>query len=137
VIDVWQGTAILIRTAAHTLLYDTGPAYVDSDAGERIVVPYLRATGVDTLSGMIVSHDDNDHSGGMRAVLRDMDTAWLLHGLPRARPLLVDVPRPQHCVRGQHWRWRRSSSSDRASFAGPAGRSSTSSARNGTSRPSG
>lgn len=105
VIDVGQGTAILIRTAAHTLLYDTGPAYVDSDAGERIVVPYLRATGVGALSGMIVSHDDNDHSGGMRAVLRDVDTGWLLHGLPLTSPLLVDAPRPQQCIRGQHWRW--------------------------------
>ncbi len=105
VIDVGQGTAILIRTATHTLLYDTGPAYVDSDAGERIVVPYLRATGVGALSGMIVSHDDNDHTGGLRAVLRDVDTGWLLHGLPLTSPLLADAPRPQHCVRGQHWRW--------------------------------
>src|SRR5574340_12730 len=43
VIDVGQGTAVLIRTAAHALLYDTGPAFADSDAGERIVVPYLPA----------------------------------------------------------------------------------------------
>ena len=105
VIDVGQGTAILIRTAAHTLLYDTGPAYVDSDAGERIVVPYLRASGVNTLSGMIVSHDDNDHTGGMRAVLRDVNTGWLLHGLLLTSPLLANTPRPQHCLRGQHWRW--------------------------------
>jgi competence protein ComEC len=32
--------------AEHTLLYDTGPLYsAESDAGQRIVVPYLRATG--------------------------------------------------------------------------------------------
>ena len=105
VIDVGQGTAILIRTANHMLLYDTGPAYVDSDAGERIVVPYLRAIGVSALSGMIVSHDDNDHSGGMRAVLRDVDTGWLLHGLPLTSPLLASAPRPQRCTRGQHWHW--------------------------------
>jgi competence protein ComEC len=105
VIDVGQGTAILIRTAAHALLYDTGPAYVDSDAGERIVVPYLRATGVSALSGMIVTHDDSDHTGGMRAVLRDVDSGWLLHGLPLTSPLLINARASQHCVRGQHWRW--------------------------------
>lgn len=105
VIDVGQGTAILIRTAEHTMLYDTGPAYVDSDAGERIVVPYLRATGVGALSGLIVSHDDNDHSGGLRAVLRDVNTDWLLHSLPLTSPLLADAPTPQRCTRGQHWRW--------------------------------
>jgi competence protein ComEC len=105
VIDVGQGTAILIRTAAHSLLYDTGPAYTDSDAGERIVVPYLRATGVSRLSGMIVSHNDNDHTGGMTSVLRDEPVGWLLHGLPVSSPLLPNAPMPQHCVRGQHWHW--------------------------------
>ncbi|MDP1926099.1 MAG: DNA internalization-related competence protein ComEC/Rec2 [Thiobacillus sp.] len=105
VIDVGQGTAILIRTARHTLLYDTGPAFADSDAGERIIVPYLRATGVGTLSGLIVSHDDSDHSGGLHAVLRDLPTGWLLHGLPAASPLLNNTPTPRHCQRGQHWQW--------------------------------
>lgn len=105
VIDVGQGTAILIRTARHTLLYDTGPAFADSDAGERIVVPYLRATGVASLSGMIVSHDDNDHSGGLQSVLRDLPTGWLLHGLPATSPLLNGTPAPRHCQRGQHWEW--------------------------------
>jgi competence protein ComEC len=39
VVDVGQGTAILVRTATHALLYDTGAAFADSDAGERTVVP--------------------------------------------------------------------------------------------------
>jgi competence protein ComEC len=105
VIDVGQGTAVLIRTASHALLYDTGAAFSDSDAGERIVVPYLRAAGVGELSGMIVSHDDSDHSGGLRSVLRDIPTGWLLHGLPAASPLLKAVPSPRHCHRGQRWQW--------------------------------
>ncbi len=105
VLDVGQGTAILIRTARQTLLYDTGPAYAESDAGERIVVPYLRAAGITRLTGLIVSHNDNDHSGGMLSVLRDEPAGWLLHGLPLASPLLANAPLPQHCVRGQHWRW--------------------------------
>ncbi|AAZ97712.1 DNA internalization-related competence protein ComEC/Rec2 [Thiobacillus denitrificans ATCC 25259] len=105
VIDVGQGTAILIRTARHALLYDTGAAFADSDAGERIVVPYLRAIGVGELSGLIVSHDDNDHSGGLRSVLRDLRTGWLLHGLPADSPLLRGAPEPRRCARGQRWSW--------------------------------
>jgi competence protein ComEC len=105
VIDVGQGTAVLIRTANHALLYDTGPAFSDSDAGERIVVPYLRASGVDALSGVIVSHDDNDHSGGLRSVLRDIPAGWVLHGLPATSPPLRTAPSPSHCHRGQHWQW--------------------------------
>jgi competence protein ComEC len=105
VIDVGQGTAILIRTAGHALLYDTGGAFADSDAGERIVVPYLRAQGVDALSGVVVSHDDNDHSGGLHSVLRDLPTAWLLHALPERSPLLEAAPAPRRCARGQRWQW--------------------------------
>lgn len=105
VIDVGQGTAILIRTANHALLYDTGAAFADSDAGERIIVPYLRASGVSALDGVIVSHDDSDHSGGLRSVLRDVTTGWLLHGLPAASPLLAEAPLPRPCHRGQRWQW--------------------------------
>src|SRR5512143_978000 len=105
VIDVGQGTAVLIRTANRTLLYDTGPAFADSDAGERIVVPYLRASGVGALCGVIVSHNDNDHSGGLQSVLRDVPAGWLLHGLPATSPLLQTAPAPRHCHRGQRWQW--------------------------------
>lgn len=105
VIDVGQGTAILIRTAKHALLYDTGAAFVDTDAGDRIIVPYLRASGVGELSAVIVSHDDSDHSGGLRSVLRDLPTGWLLHALPAGSALLNGAPAPRRCVRGQRWQW--------------------------------
>lgn len=105
VIDVGQGTSVLIRTATRALLYDTGEAFAESDAGARIVAPYLRASGVTKLDGLIVSHDDNDHSGGLRSILRDVPTGWLLHGLPAGSPLLADVPAPRRCVRGQYWAW--------------------------------
>lgn len=104
-IDVGQGTAVLIRTAHHALLYDTGASFADSDSGERIIVPYLRASGIGQLSGLIVSHDDNDHSGGMRSVLRDIPTDWLLHGMPANSPLLDGAPPARHCARGQRWNW--------------------------------
>jgi competence protein ComEC len=105
VIDVGQGTSVLIRTATHALLYDTGPAFADSDAGSRVVVPYLRATGVGELSGVVVSHNDTDHSGGLGSVLRDVPTAWLLHSLPAGSPLLAGAPEPRRCMRGQRWQW--------------------------------
>ncbi|MEW5966188.1 MAG: DNA internalization-related competence protein ComEC/Rec2 [Pseudomonadota bacterium] len=105
VIDVGQGTAVLIRTARHALLYDTGASYAESDAGERIVVPFLRASGVGQLSGLVVTHDDDDHSGGLRSVLRDVPTSWLLHGMPADSPLLAGAPDARRCVRGQRWSW--------------------------------
>ena len=65
----------------------------------------MRASGIGELSGLIVSHDDNDHSGGLQSVLRDIPTGWLLHGLPDVSPLLQAAPVPRHCQRGQQWRW--------------------------------
>ena len=67
VLDVGQGLAIVVRTHRHALLYDSGPMYApDMDSGSRIVVPYLRATGVRRLDGMIVSHEDSDHAASAR-----------------------------------------------------------------------
>ncbi|NWG39922.1 MAG: DNA internalization-related competence protein ComEC/Rec2 [Hydrogenophilaceae bacterium] len=103
VLDVGQGTAVLIRTAGHTLLYDTGPKLGDSDAGQQIVLPRLRALGISKLDGLILTHDDLDHTGGAASVLRDMETGWLMSSLPAEHPLL---DRPSlRCVRGQHWQW--------------------------------
>ena len=49
-LDVGQGLAVLVRTANRALLYDAGPAFgADSDSGERWIVPYLRAAGVNHL----------------------------------------------------------------------------------------
>ena len=46
VLDVGQGLAAIVRTREHTLIYDPGPLYsAESDAGQRVVVPYLRAAG--------------------------------------------------------------------------------------------
>ncbi len=70
-LDVGQGTAVVLRTARHTFLYDAGPAVPDGfDAGERVVVPALHALGVRRLDGVIVSHGDADHAGGYASLRR-------------------------------------------------------------------
>lgn len=96
-IDVGQGSAVLVRTARHSLLFDTGPRYgADSDAGERVVVPLLRASG-ERLDTVVVSHQDSDHAGGMDAVR----AAW-----PQARWLSsFDADPSRRCLAGQRWRW--------------------------------
>jgi len=77
VLDVGQGLAVVIQTKNHTLLYDAGPRYtVQSDAGSRIVIPYLRGEGVKKLDGFIVSHNDVDHSGGAASVLAQLPVSW-------------------------------------------------------------
>lgn len=100
VFDVGQGLASFIRTANHTLLYDTGPRYRGGfDAGERIVLPYLRSRGVETLDTLIVSHGDNDHRGGLEGVLSGVRARRLLSGEPPR------VPGASPCRDGESWTW--------------------------------
>ena len=80
---------------SHALLYDAGPAFgPGADSGSRIIVPYLRATGVRRLDGMIVTHDDDDHWGGAASVLQAVPVPWLLTSLPDLDPLVVQSERP-------------------------------------------
>lgn len=106
VLDVGQGLAVLVRTQHHALLFDAGPRYTsDSDAGSRIVVPYLRAAGVKRLDGLVVSHDDSDHNGGAGAVLQALPVDWLASSLPGGHPLRAVVRRDLRCYAGQAWEW--------------------------------
>ena len=44
------GTGALVRTREHALVYDPGPLYsAESDAGQRVVVRFLRSLGIDHL----------------------------------------------------------------------------------------
>jgi competence protein ComEC len=102
--DVGQGSAVLLRTASHSLLYDAGPRYgIDSDAGQRVLVPLLRALD-ERLDTVVLSHRDTDHTGGAAAVLAMQPDAKLLGSIEPGHPLQQLRPaRP--CLAGQHWEW--------------------------------
>jgi competence protein ComEC len=104
VLDVGQGLAVVIQTKNHTLLYDAGSRYsAQSDAGSKIIVPYLRGEGIAKLDGFVVSHNDVDHSGGAASVLAQVPVTWLASSFD-----LVSDKLPKKaikCFAGQHWRW--------------------------------
>lgn len=100
VLDVGQGLAVLVRTHRHALLFDTGPAVRDGfDAGERVVLPALRALGVRRLEAIVLSHADADHAGGYAAVRTGLPVA--LTAAPPDAPLDVST----RCRAGQQWEW--------------------------------
>jgi len=105
-LDVGQGLAVVVRTANRALLYDAGPAFgAEADSGERIVAPYLRATGVGRLDALVLTHNDTDHTGGAWSVLAAMEVARLLHSLPGSHPALALAAATQRCARGMAWEW--------------------------------
>ncbi|MEO8542881.1 MAG: DNA internalization-related competence protein ComEC/Rec2 [Burkholderiaceae bacterium] len=102
--DIGQGNAVVVRTAGHVLLYDAGPRYSrDTDAGQRVLVPLLRALDL-RLDMLVLSHRDTDHVGGAGAVLAMLPEVPLLSSLA-ADHALNPPGRGQRCVAGQHWRW--------------------------------
>lgn len=102
--DIGQGNAVLVRTATHSLLYDTGPRYgLDSDAGHRVLVPLLRARG-ERLDTLLLSHRDIDHTGGAPAVLAMQPQAALLSSIEAGHPLQALRP-ARRCEAGQRWTW--------------------------------
>jgi len=106
VLDVGQGLAVVAQTQNHALLFDTGPAFGPSaDSGNRIIVPYLRAAGIQRLDRMIISHDDLDHSGGALSVLQAVPVAEVLSSLPDLDPLVLLSPQEQRCRAGHQWIW--------------------------------
>ena len=115
--DVGQGGAVLLQTQTHDLLFDTGPREGASDAGTRTILPSLRALGVRKLDGLVVSHADSDHAGGLLAVLKALPVVtlyssfsfqeWLRRILPANTSAVLKTEPPQalFCERGQRWVW--------------------------------
>lgn len=99
VLDVGQGLSVLVQAPGYNLLYDAGPKYSSSDAGDSVVVPALAALGVRQLHALVISHGDNDHAGGAASVLAAHPESLLI------APALYDLPanRYRPCVAGGQW----------------------------------
>ena len=99
VLDVGQGLAVLVQAPGYNLLYDAGPKYASSDAGDSVVVPALAALGVRRLHAVVVSHGDNDHAGGAASVLEAHPEAELI--APARYGL--EAGRYRRCLAGVEW----------------------------------
>ena len=110
VLDIGQGTAVLIETANRRLLYDTGPIQGKSDdAGRRVILPYLRGRGLTQIDRMVISHSDSDHVGGAKTLLKHIQFDFMMGSLPSTNPLLLNLQARKipaiPCRFGQRWIW--------------------------------
>jgi competence protein ComEC len=106
-IDVGQGLSVLVRTSHHALLFDAGPQYTSTaDTGNRILVPYLRGEGVTQLDVLVLSHDDNDHTGGAASLLQSVPVAHIYTSLPNTHIIFTSaISHISQCLPGQGWQW--------------------------------
>lgn len=101
-LDVGQGLSIVIQTQHHVLVYDAGPnALYQSDAGENIVVPYLRTLAVRQVDKLVISHGDNDHIGGAQAIIHAMNVKRIETSVPDK----IKETSTHLCQRGHDWQW--------------------------------
>jgi competence protein ComEC len=99
--DIGQGTAVLVRTRHHLLLYDAGPAWgPESDAGERVLLPLLRARGERRIDLLVLSHRDIDHVGGAASLLARLPVGRMISSLEPAHPLRAAAVPQQRCEAG-------------------------------------
>ena len=107
--DIGQGTAVLVRTQRHLLVYDTGPATSpQADAGSRVLLPLLRARGERQVDLLMLSHSDTDHIGGAASVLAGTRVRALSSSLDPTHPLVQardGRSAGQRCQAGQAWAW--------------------------------
>jgi competence protein ComEC len=106
VFDVEQGSAVFIETQKHRLLFDTGPLYLPkSDAVDRTILPYLQSRGIGKLDAIIVSHGDNDHSGGLLTLTREIPVSKIHSSMPHDSLLVRVLPKHRPCLAGRLWEW--------------------------------
>ncbi|WP_457098548.1 ComEC/Rec2 family competence protein [Microbacterium sp. P5_E9] len=71
--DIGQGDAVLVRSAGHVALIDTGPE-------PARLAACLDKTAIARIDLLVLTHYDADHRGGLDAVIGHVDT--VVHGPP-------------------------------------------------------
>ncbi len=99
--DIGQGTAVVVRTSQHTLLFDTGPPMGRaSDAAQRVLLPLFRASG-ERPDAIMISHGDSDHAAGAAT----LEAAFPgVHWWSSSTTLPIQS-RVEPCIAGQRWEW--------------------------------
>lgn len=118
-LDVGQGLSAVVQTKQHVLVFDTGPPLGQDNAGERVLIPFLRARGIHEIDTLIISHGDSDHHGGTQSLLEKMPVKQILTSClecfvsgcsvgqyaNKTNKICVGNIPVQACEAGQRWWW--------------------------------
>jgi len=93
ILDVGQGLAVVIEQRDHRLIYDVGAQYRSGFSwAQRVVIPYLQNSTLGRkqenqsvndkrqIDYLIISHSDNDHSGGLKHILNQFEVTQFISG---------------------------------------------------------
>ena len=97
-LDVGQGLAAVAQTRNHVLVFDTGPRFSQNfNTGSAVVIPFIRQKNINKLDMLIISHKDNDHSGGLVSIQKELNTNQLVTN--------YNLEGSKSCMAGQNWLW--------------------------------
>ncbi|MDG2047987.1 MAG: DNA internalization-related competence protein ComEC/Rec2 [Halioglobus sp.] len=101
VLDVGQGTAVVVSSGEQVLVYDTGGGNPDGmNMGTMVVLPFLQMQGVSALDTLVISHPDLDHSAGAEDVLAELHIGRVRFGGDDEQ-----YSKGRSCIAGESWRW--------------------------------
>ncbi|CAH0533762.1 hypothetical protein VST7929_01637 [Vibrio stylophorae] len=95
-LDVGHGLAMVLVQGDEAVLYDVGAAWPQGDVGQSVIIPWLNSHQL-KLRGIVVSHDDNDHRGGLRSVLKRWPMVWMKDS---------QLSNQNGCRMGEVWQWQ-------------------------------
>ncbi|GLX79806.1 ComEC family protein [Thalassotalea insulae] len=98
VMDVGQGLAVVVEASEQALVYDSGASFPSGfSMAEAVLSPYLTSQGYQVLDLVIISHDDNDHSGGLTHLQGEFTINQLIYN---------QYPQAESCIQGTKFRWQ-------------------------------
>ncbi len=101
-LDVGQGLSAVVETHEHVLVFDTGATFSrEFNAGEAVIIPYLLHKGFEKIDNLIISHGDNDHIGGVGAILQKYPDTSVITSVPER----FAKRQVQICKTGDSWEW--------------------------------
>lgn len=118
VLDVGQGLSVVVIKDKKAMVYDTGAKYPSGfNMVDSVILPYLKSQSVDQLDYVFISHNDNDHAGGVNELLAGMDvdvlvaneaykTAQAATVAPQFDKKVTSANVLQSCLSGQVWQWQ-------------------------------
>ena len=102
--DVGHGLALAIEHQGEQILYDTEAAWEKGNWAQSVVQPWLLSRPEPSLAGIIVSHGDSDHAGGLDYLQSQWSEVWLRSSeIPKRAASSFQNILP--CVQGEKWIW--------------------------------
>jgi competence protein ComEC len=100
-LDVGDGTAVIIQTARHVIVYDTGEVYGSGGrTTESTLIPVLRSRGVRRIDALVLSKLNGVTAPGVTALLAEYAVGETFVGNPPP-----DLPGARDCVASGDWQW--------------------------------